>query len=427
MQTLIFNSIAAWISALFQALPKKLRPSCLELLIGCIIASSGHISQALLAIDFRNHWTAYYKIFTDASWSWLRLCREWFRLTCRLSGGDKIILAVDDTLVCRSSENAPGANIHFDHAHKANRTDYPLSQLYVALFTIVRHGEKHAALPVAMQLLHKGGNRSKLEIARDLVKLADTHKNDPRPLQLLCDSWYMKEPLIAPILKKGIHCVGQLRRDSALFMPPVKKNARGRPPKYGERLTFERVRQLFPLQNATLYAYGKERLFEFYSFQAKVRFLRGELCSLVWSRFSTDGGEPTQWRLYLSTDASMGGEQILSLYALRWSVEPAFNDIKNRFGLVQAWQQTRNALARRSLFICMAYGLSALCSLIFGQSLSELCPVGWRKGHPMTPGWASQTLERIFRGFPVRACWNRTLQKMILPDVLRDLRFRKTG
>ena len=223
MQTLIFNSIAAWISALFQALPKKLRPSCLELLIGCIIASSGHISQALLAIDFRNHWTAYYKIFTDASWSWLRLCREWFRLTCRLSGGDKIILAVDDTLVCRSSENAPGANIHFDHAHKANRTDYPLSQLYVALFTIVRHGEKHAALPVAMQLLHKGGNRSKLEIARDLVKLADTHKNDPRPLQLLCDSWYMKEPLIAPILKKGIHCVGQLRRDSALFMPPAKK------------------------------------------------------------------------------------------------------------------------------------------------------------------------------------------------------------
>lgn len=427
MQILILHTFASWVSCLFSAIPKKLRPSCLELLPGCVIAASGHISKALLAIDFHNHWTAYYKIIEEACFSWIALSREWFRLASSFSAQDKLLMALDDTLVYRSSKKAPGADFHFDHAHKTNRTDFPLSQQFVSLFVIAQHGQKHAALPVCMQLLRTDGNRSKLEVARDLVKPAHRNKTDERPLCLLCDSWYMKEPLIAPLLKLGVHSVGQIRRDSAVFMPPLKTARRGRPPKYGEKLSFERVQQLFPRQSVTLPAYGKERLFEFYSFQAKVRFLRGALCSLVWCRFSQDGKTPGQWHLLLSTDASLSGEQVISHYSLRWSVEPAFNDLKNTFGLSQAWQQTRNVFARWRSFICIAYGLCALCSLVFGHALSELFPIGWRRGHPMTPGWASKGLERIFRYFPVRRCWDRTLQKMVIPDSLLELRIQKTG
>ena len=429
MKSLILFTFTSWISRLLQAIPKKLRPSCLELLIGCIIAASGHLSDALLSIEFHNHWTAYYKLIEEAHFSWLALTKAWFHLILSVTTNaeKKIILAVDDTLVYRSSSKAPGAAIHFDHAHKANRTNFPLSQLFVSLFLIASHGRKYAALPLALQLCRKEGNRSKLKIAHDLVLLANKHENNSQKILLLCDAWYMKEPLLAPLLKQHIHSIGQIRKDSLLFLPPVNSKKRGRPKKYGEKLTFKRVQDLFPMQKLEIYAYGKKCSFEFYSFQAQVRFLKGELCQLIWCRFSAEGKNMTAWHLLLSTDISIDASKVISYYALRWAVEPAFNDIKNSFGLSHAWQQTRNVFARWRCFICLAYGICALASLLFEEHLAELLPIGWRKGHPMTAGWASKVLERIFRYFPVRLCWDRTLQKMILPEVLFNLRFKKTG
>ena len=141
MQSLILSKITSWISRLLQAIPKKLRPSCLELLIGCIITTSGHLSDALLSIEFHNHWTTYYKLVEEARFSWLALTKAWFHLILSVTNNaeEKMTLAVDDTLVYRSSSKAPGAAIHFDHAHKANRTNFPLSQLFVSLFPIAYH------------------------------------------------------------------------------------------------------------------------------------------------------------------------------------------------------------------------------------------------------------------------------------------------
>jgi hypothetical protein len=127
----------------------------------------------------------------------------------------------------------------------------------------------------------------------------------------------------------------------------------------------------------------------------------------------------------LSTDISLSAPDIILFYAKRWSVEPAFNDIKNKFGLSQAWQQTKRSFARWRCFICIAYGICSYTSLRFGEHLSELLPVPWRKGLPMTAGWTKEILGRIFRYFPVRCCWDRTLQKMIVPKELFDRILKK--
>jgi hypothetical protein len=174
-----------------------------------------------------------------------------------------------------------------------------------------------------------------------------------------------------------------------------------------------------------LNVWGKDHTFEFYFFQAKARFLKGELCNFVWCRSSVDGKNFTSWRLLLSTDTSLSASEIISNYAKRWSVEPAFNDIKNTFGLSQAWQQTKGAFARWRCFICIACGLCSYVSLRFGEHLADLLPIPWRKGHPMTAGWVKEALGRIFRYFPVRRCWDLTLQKMIVPKELLNRIFKK--
>ena len=43
-----FILLTRWITFLWQALPAKLRPTLLELLIGAMICSSGHLTDALL-------------------------------------------------------------------------------------------------------------------------------------------------------------------------------------------------------------------------------------------------------------------------------------------------------------------------------------------------------------------------------------------
>ena len=426
MQTIILNTIADWITFVFQSIPKKLRPSALELLLGCIAASSGHISQALLAIDFLKHWTGYYKIMEYSRLSVLAFSIAWFQLTWSLDRDSRPLWAIDDTLSFRSSVDAPGADFHFDHAHKTNRPDYPLSQLFVALFSIPEHEGKHTAIPIYMHLMDKNENRSKLEIARNLVLLADKHRTDERKPLLVCDAWYMKEPFIIPLLEHQIHCIGQIRKDSALFLPPEPVNGRrGRPKKYGPKLSFLRVSELFPLQSMKLNAWGKEHTFEFYFFQAKARFLKGVLCNCVWCRFSTGDKNMTPWHLIISTDTSLSAQELISTYAKRWSVEPAFNGIKNQFGLSQAWQQRKKPFTRWKCFICAAYGICSYSSLIFGEHLAELLPIPWRKGRPMTAGWAQEVLGRIFRYFPVRLCWERTLQKMIVPKELLNRIMKK--
>jgi hypothetical protein len=425
MPALILNTIAEWISTLLKHVPKKLRPSLLELLIGAIIAS-GHISDALLAINFFKHWTSYYKLTEYARFSVTSLAIAWFQLSWSLDHNKRPLWAIDDTICFRSSQKAPAADFHFDHSHKTNRPDYPLSQLYVSFFSIAQYEEKYSAVPIWLQLMDKDDNRSKLKTARNIILIADKHRNDERKPLVLADAWYMKEPFIAPLLEHQIHCIGQIRKDSALFLPPEPTTGkRGRPAKYGPKLSFQRVSELFKLESVSLTAWGQERIFEFYFFQAKTRFLKGQLCNCVWCRFSTEGKNPTAWHIILSTDTSLCAKEIISYYAKRWSVEPAFNDIKNSFGLSQAWQQRKKAFSRWRCLICVAYGICNYCSLFFGERLAELVPIPWRKGHSMTPGWARKVLERIFRYFPVRLCWNRTLQKMIIPDELLNRVLKK--
>jgi hypothetical protein len=248
-----------------------------------------------------------------------------------------------------------------------------------------------------------------------------------KKLLLLADAWYMKGFLILPLLQRGIHIIGQIRKDSALFLPPIPKTGVGRPRKYGAKLSFELVSQLFEKQAASIFAYGKEQIFEFYIFDAHVRFLKGRICCMVWCRFCSESSAFTSWRLLLSTDLSLTAVQIISYYASRWSVESAFNMIKNSFGLKQAWGQSKKAFARWRCILCLAYGLCTLAAFFWDKCLEKSSPIPWRKNHPMTAPWVVKILARIFRYFPIRSCWDRKSQKFVLPESLFDPLFQKTG
>jgi len=411
--------ISEWISFLWKALPAKLRPTFLELLLGAMVTQSGHVTKALLSIRPMKTWTTYFKAIQKGQFSWLKLAKQWLSLLMSQLGQKELIIAIDDFITPRSSLKAPSAFLHHDHGKRANRPRYLWGQLRVSLAVIGNYHNRHTAFPLLMQLIRKGGNRTKLHSALFLMRVLMKWVPKKTQIKLLLDSWYMKSPFLLPILDQMNCVIGQVRRDSALYAVPPKQIEKkpGRPRKYGHRLYFSTIQIENPRQETKLHAYGKKRLFQYYSCKAKVRFLKGHLSKIIWSRFQQDSGKWTKWHLLICTAPQVPATEVIRLYALRWWTEPMFNELKNLFGLQEAWQQSRQTLARWTMFLSLAYGLPKLLALILGPvNGAKAFPIPWRKNKPMTAGWMATAMGQYFRGLSVRCLWDRKSQKMLTPE-----------
>lgn len=426
----VLSCLAAWITEILLGIPPKLRPTLLELLLGCIGARSGHVTDAMLSIIPGKSWTTYYKAIEKGVFSWLQITKRWLFLLCNVLEIKEITLAVDDTLIFRSSKKAPSVGEHYDHANRTNRPKYVLAQLFVSVAMICNYHGRMGAFPLFMQMNSTQGNRSKIKIAILLIRILKRWIGHNIPVRILMDAWYMKGPVIFEILNMGFHAIGQVRRDTALYLVPEipQKRKRGRPRKYGLKITLQDIKKLFPLQTADIIAYGKERKFQYYSLTPLVRFLKGKQCRVVWSRFQKSAGEWTKWHLLISTDTSLSGLQVIQRYAGRWWIESCFNELKNLFGFKNTWQQSNRVAARWRCIVCLAYGLPRLLALLFGPKLGKnLLPIPWRKKHPMTAGWAANAVARIFRSSRVRDFWDRKHQKCCIPEDVLDMNLDKTG
>jgi transposase len=105
----------------------------------------------------------------------------------------------------------------------------------------------------------------------------------------------------------------------------------------------------------------------------------------------------------LSTDTTLTAEQVVESYSLRWSVEPMFNQLKQAWGLREAWHQTRQTLHRWAHITMVGYGLVQLLSCLNSHAVDELCQHSpWRKQNPKTAGQIRKGLTGILRHVAVR-------------------------
>jgi DDE superfamily endonuclease len=195
-------------------------------------------------------------------------------------------LVIDDTLVRRQSETTPGSAIRHDHAKKANRPQFLQAQCWVTLgVSVLGSGGRKYVLPIVSRLVPVAGNRNKLTIALALVRsLAPVMLNEP--VRILFDAWFMRARLVLPLLSRKMRVIGQARRDTALFMPPIVflKPGRGRPKTYGVKMTPDAIAAL-PVTELKLTLYGKEQLIRLRTVVAMARFLKGTPVRAVWCSF----------------------------------------------------------------------------------------------------------------------------------------------
>lgn len=408
------HALSECITFLVRALPVRSVPTFLELLVGAMLTQAGFVSQAWLAVDMRRHWSSYYKWLQEGKWSWTALGLQTARLLISLFPGSRWLWVIDDTLLLRASKKAPGSGIHHDHAHKANRPQFVRGQCWVSLAAVVENGLAAAAIPLLSRLIRVEGNQGKLTAAMALVRaIAPVFLGEA--VCLLLDSWYMRHSLITFARGKGVHVIGQVRKDTALYDIPSATGKRGRPRVYGDQYTTERVAAL-PSTRVRLHLYGKEQWIHYKSVTAKARFLGGQIVRAVWTTFEYEDGALSKPRLLLATNCSLTPLEVITTYARRWTIETMFAQVKNNWGWKDAWQQSRQVLHRWIHILGLGYALPQLLTVIGGEQAKALAVVApWRKDRPITAAMVRLGLQRIFAHVSVRDCWNPKSRKFEQP------------
>ncbi len=398
-----------WITFLSKALPPRSIGTFIELLIGSMLSTSGFVSEAYLILDMRNHWTSYYKWLNKGRWTWLGLVRQFVILALKVIDSKKLLyLIIDDTLTLRSSKRAPGSQIHHQHGNKPNLAKYVRGQCWVSLAVVAwRKNGKPVALPLLSRLIPSAGNTGKLVAAKTLIRAIFNLFSAHEKVRVLVDCWYMKKIFIISMLARGFHVIGQARIDTRLYDEPLKpKNpGKGRPRKYGEKLTQKRIAHLKRTE-ATLKLRGKPQKIRYRTRLVKARFINGKLVRAVWCEFQDESGDWKSTRLLISTDESMSAEEVIDAYSHRWPIESMFNQLKLAWGMKEAWQQTRQTLHRWVHITNIGYALVELLSTLDDKATKQLCTHSpWRVKEKITAGQIRKGLSRILMHVDVRSWW----------------------
>jgi len=417
----ILSELALYTTFLTGALSPTAVPTFCELLFGGMLSEHGFVTQALLSVQFQCKWSSYHHWIVHGKWHWKSLACRLIQLVCtqaqkQSSDNEPITLALDDWVVERFSDKAPACRTHHQHSQKRNRPTYIWGLCWVSLAVVLERtmDEIFTAIPVLSFPAPASGNVSKLKIAAAMLKVV-RQEVQQIPLRVLADCWYMNWTLMQPAMEMGYEVIGQIPSNRALYtlpeVPVIKK--RGRPRKYGVKMTPEEVAKL-PEHKVTIWMYGRFRTIHYRSLICRARFLKGQSIRVVWSRFENDKGR-TENRIFISTNTKHEAVEILRAYSKRWPIEPMFNQLKHTFGCRQLWQQKLRPLLKWMHIKMAGYALLQLLTVCQNRACLNICQIPWRSVDTVTAGMLRQALAKIIPEFAVREGWNRYHQKYEFP------------
>lgn len=414
--------LSEWVSFLLVAVPPRSRRTFVELLIGCMLNPEGWVTRAIGAIRREAHWTSYYKLIERAQVPLTELSLRLLQLVLTVCPTELVTLILDDTLVPRGAKFGPGISIKHDHSHKANRPTFLNSQCWVTLALVVRVRLGSAlTVPIRSLLLEESGQRGKLWVARQLM---DSIRGHVTGVRLLIDAWFMRSTLILPLLEQQVRIIGQVRRDTALFLPPEPEpKRRGRKRKYGRRID-PAVLEVLPVQEMELMLYGTVQRIRVRSALAVARFLKGVPVRAVWCEMFLPDHTWSRPRLILATETDLSAQQVVEIYAERWGIEPLFHNLKRWWGVANLWQRSKAALELWMQIRSTAYALTQLLALQLWQSFPLMAIAPWRKGAMITAGLFAQWLRIQFIGLPVRDAYDPKSGQFVMPFPGQDQRLQ---
>ena len=153
-----------------------------------------------------------------------------------------LFLSIDDTMVEKAGTKFELCSKLFDHAAH-NGSNYLNGHCMVSLmlsFPVLRD-EKIHYISVSLNYRLWDKEKSKLKMAAEMVQEAMSVFDSDRQVFLLCDSWYPKAEVASLVEEfENLDIICNARIDTVMYdLPPERTGKRGRPRKYGNRVTPE--------------------------------------------------------------------------------------------------------------------------------------------------------------------------------------------
>ena len=345
--------------------------SLVTLLTGWVFARRRTVTGmigAAEAVDTKHH-SAYHRVFSTARWSLDELGLAVLELILPWVDKGAIPLALDDTLARKRGLKVFGVGMHHDPLLSTRKTALMnWGHSWVVLGVIVGFpfcAERFFCLPILFRLYVNKKTaakkriryRTRPELAVEMLETLCKRHAD-RHFHAMADSAYGGKSVYLN-LPGNCDLTSRLTLDARLYEPPPprKPGTKGRPRKRGCRLPSPRQMLQGRSRRITLNIYGRrdrsrvaDRAAYLYAMPERpVRVVAVEPLS---------GGRSMQ--AFYSTCHDASSEQVLTRYAMRWSIEEAFQNSKGHLGFEEPQGWTRKAVQRTAPVGMLLYSLVLL-------------------------------------------------------------------
>jgi hypothetical protein len=339
-------------------------------LTGWVFARRRTVTGMILAADAvgDKHHSVFHRVFAAARWSLDELGLAIFGLIQRGIDGD-VLLAIDDTLARKRGLKVFGVGMHHDPLLSTRRTAITnWGHSWVVVGVIVRFPfckDRWFCLPILFRLYvsKKTAAKKRLryhtrpELAVEmLTRLCKGYEH--RRFHAIADSAYGGKSVYLN-LPANCDLTSRLDLDARLHEPaPVHKpGTAGRPRRRGQRLPSPREMLQRRGRRLTLNIYGRKDRSRVVDRVAYLYAMPDRPVCVVAVEPLT-GGRSVQ--AFFSTRHDASAEQVLTWYAMRWSIEEAFQNSKMHLGFEEPQGWSRRAVERTAPTAMLLYSLIVL-------------------------------------------------------------------
>lgn len=248
------------------------------------------------------------------------------------------LLALDTTLLAKSSKRMPGIQKWHDGSSNANRQGWVIGHHWAIGGLLCLLKNRWFFWPILMRLISGQKNPSHWVAEKEglrpmnfwesttaLVLQVKNYLKEYK-MRVVADAYFSKAPFIQALLKDKIHLISRLRKDAVGWDDPPPYCGRGRPRKRGRKWTLADLLEFYPTSDVTVKIYGKVI----------------SICIVVRDVFIRDVSRKvrvvviktkTEPIILLSTDLTLSAKQIIEIYAARFTMEIGIRDLKQYFGI----------------------------------------------------------------------------------------------
>lgn len=255
--------------------------------------------------------------------------------------GKPIYVIVDDTIASHTKPSSkamhPIEDAYFHMSHLKGHQDYGHQAVGVMLSC------NGIVLNYGIVMYDK--SKSRIEIIQDVI---DELPKAPVVSYFLCDSWYTTVKLMDPFIKKGFHTIGALKTNRIIYPCGIRTSIK-------EFSMF--IRKNDP--NVSLVTVGG-RQFYVYRYEGTLNDIENAVVLITYPKNAFLS--PKALRAFISTDISLGVEDVLAHYVGRWNIELFFRESKTKLSLDKYQVRSAQGIKRYWLIMSLTHFICCTCA-----------------------------------------------------------------